>query len=126
MLTPAFACAQELEPGAYWPIPRGMNIVTVIDSFNFGDVAFEPSAPIDEATATINATAFAYTRFFGLAGRTASAERGAPVVVGHLKGRYLGEHAEVHRFGLGDPRVKLAMNLYGAPSMAPKALPRIG
>ena len=37
-----------------------------------------------------------------------------------MEGRYLGEPAEVGRFGLGDPRLRLAMNLYGAPAMTPK------
>ena len=36
------------------------------------------------------------------------------------KGAYLGEPAEVGRFGLGDPRLRLAVNLYGAPAMTPK------
>ncbi len=44
-----------------------------------------------------------------------------PVVGGHVEGLYLGEPAEVSRFGLGDPRLRLAMNLYGAPAMTPKA-----
>ena len=43
-----------------------------------------------------------------------------PVIGGHVEGRYLGEPAEVGRFGLGDPRLRLAMNLYGAPAMTPK------
>ena len=43
-----------------------------------------------------------------------------PVVGGHLEGLYLGESAEADRFGLGDPRLRMAMNLYGAPSMTPK------
>ena len=73
LLMPVSASAQELEPGAYWPLPRGLNIVTVINSFNFGDVAFDPAAPIDEASARINTTAFAFTRAFGLAGRSANA-----------------------------------------------------
>ena len=72
LLTPAFAWAQELEPGAYWPIPRGLNIVTVVNSFNWGDVAFDPSAPIDKANAKINTTAFSFTRAFSLAGRSAN------------------------------------------------------
>ena len=37
-----------------------------------------------------------------------------------MEGLYLGEPAEVDRFGLGDPRLRLAMNLYGAPAMTPK------
>src|SRR5207237_7078056 len=45
VLLPAFAYAQELEPGAYWPLPAGLNIATVVNSFNWGDVAFDPAAP---------------------------------------------------------------------------------
>src|SRR5687767_7856062 len=73
LLLPACASAQELEPGAYWPIPKTLNIISAINSFNFGDVAFDPSAPIDEANATINTTALVFTRAFSLAGRSANA-----------------------------------------------------
>jgi hypothetical protein len=121
VVLPAFASAQELEPGAYWPIATGVNIVTAVNTFNWGDLAFDPSAPIDEGSAAINTTAFAFTRSFNLAGRSANAGVVLPVVGGHLEGLYLGEPAEVSRFGLADPRLRLAMNLYGAPAMGPKA-----
>jgi hypothetical protein len=111
------ASAQELEPGAYWPLPEGLNILTVANSFSRGDLAFDPSAPIDEASARINTTAFGFTGTVSLAGRSANVAVVVPVVVGHVEGRYLGAPAEADRFGLGDPRVKLAMNLYGAPAM---------
>jgi hypothetical protein len=120
LLMPVRASAQELEPGAYWPIPTGLHIVTVVNSFNWGDLAFDPSAPIDEASATINTTALAFMRAFTLAGRSANASVMLPVVGGHLEGLYLGEPAETSRFGLGDPRLKLGINLYGAPAMTPK------
>ena len=121
LLMPGSASAQELEPGAYWPIPNGLNILTIVNSFNFGDVAFDPSAPIDEASAKINTTALAFTRAFSLAGRSANVGLVVPVIGGHIEGLYLGEPAEVGRFGQGDPRLRLAMNLYGAPSMTPQA-----
>jgi Putative MetA-pathway of phenol degradation len=120
LLVPLGVSAQELEPGAYWPVPRGLNIVTVANSFNWGDMSFEPSAPIDEANAKINTTAFAYTRSFNLAGRSANIGIVVPLVTGHLEGLLLGEPAEGDRFGFGDPRVRLAMNVYGAPTMTPK------
>jgi hypothetical protein len=120
-LMPMSASAQELEPGAYWPIPTGLNIVTLINSFNWGDVAFEPAAPIDEASATIDTVALAFTRAFNLGGRSANLGVVLPLIGGHIEGRYLDEPAEVSRFGLGDPRVRVAMNLYGAPAMTPKA-----
>lgn len=118
---PATVSAQELEPGAYWPLPKGLNIVTAVNSINWGDLAFDPAAPIDEASATINTTAFAFAKAFALAGRSANASVMVPIVAGHVEGLYLGEFAEVGRFGQGDPRIKLAINLYGAPAMAPKA-----
>jgi hypothetical protein len=121
LLLPVCTSAQELEPGAYWPIPVGLNIATVVNSLNWGDLAFDPSAPIDEASATINTTAFSFTRAIGLAGRSTNLGVVLPVVGGHLEGLYLGEPAEVGRFGLGDPRVRFAINLYGAPAMVPKA-----
>jgi hypothetical protein len=120
LLMPVCASAQELEPGAYWPIPKGLNIITVIDNFNWGDVAFDPSAPIDEASARINTTALAFTRALSLCGRSANAGIMVPVIGGHIEGLYLGEPAEVGRFGQGDPRFRLGMNLYGAPSMTPR------
>jgi hypothetical protein len=117
LLMPLYASAQELEPGAYWPIPTGLNIVTAVNSFNWGDLSFEPSAPIDKASATINTTALAFTRAFSLAGRSANAGLMVPVIGGHVEGLYLGEAAEVGRFGQGDPRLRLAINLHGAPAM---------
>jgi hypothetical protein len=120
LLLPVGATAQELEPGAYWPLPRGLNIVTAVNSINWGDLAFDPSAPIDDASATINTTAFAFVTAFSVAGRSANASVMMPIVAGHVEGFYLGEFAEAGRFGHGDPRLKFAVNLYGAPAMTPK------
>ena len=75
VLLPVGAAAQELEPGAYWPLPRGLNIVTVANSLNWGDLAFDPAAPIDEASAIINTTALAFTTAFGLAGTLRQCQR---------------------------------------------------
>lgn len=120
LLLPALASAQELEPGAYWPLPKGLNVVTAVGGFNWGDVTFDPALPVEDASATITSTALAFTRSFNLAGRSANAGVALPIVGGHVEGLYLGEHTEVDRFGLGDPRLRLAVNLYGAPTMTPR------
>ena len=120
LLLSGHASAQELEPGAYWPIPVGLNIATVVDSFNWGDLAFDPAAPIDEASARINTTALSFTRAFSLAGRSANVGVALPIVAGHVEGLYLGQPADVDRFGQGDPRFRLGVNLHGAPAMTPK------
>ena len=98
-----------------------MNILTVINNVSWGDVNFDPSLPVEDASATIDTTAVAYTRTLSIAGRSANLGVQLPVVVGHVEGLYLGAHTEVDRFGLGDPRVSLGVNLYGAPAMTPQA-----
>jgi hypothetical protein len=117
LLLPRIASAQELTPGAYWPLPGGINILTAVNSFVWGDVAFDPSLPVDDARAKINTTAVAYTRTLSIAGRSANVRVLLPVVRGHLEGLYIGVPTVVDRFGLGDPRLSLGVNLYGAPSM---------
>lgn len=120
LLWPVLASAQELDPGAYWPLPRGLNIVTGVGGVNWGDVTFDPALPVEDASATITSTAVSFTRAFNLAGRSANAGASLPIVGGHVEGLYLGQHTEVDRFGLGDPRLRLAVNLYGAPTMTPR------
>ena len=120
LLWPVFVSAQELDPGAYWPLPRGLNIVTGVGGVNWGDVTFDPALPVEDASATITSTAVSFTRAFNLAGRSANAGASLPIVGGHVEGVYLGQHTEVDRFGLGDPRLRLAVNLYGAPTMTPR------
>lgn len=113
--------AQELEPGAYWPIPAGLNIVTVATNVSWGDVTFDPALPIDEARATLGTTALAFTRAFDFAGRSANIGVVSPIIGGRVSGNYLNEFTEIERFGLGDPRLRLAVNLHGAPAMSPRA-----
>jgi hypothetical protein len=116
---PLCASAQELEPGAYWPLPKGLNVATAVQSVNWGDVSFDPSLPAEDVTATISTTVAAFTRALGIGGRSANVGVVLPIVGGHLEGRYLGERTATDRFGLGDPRLKLAINLLGAPAMTP-------
>ena len=114
------AAAQELEPGAYAVAPVGMNVLVLANAFSKGDLAFDPSGPIQDARGKINVTSAAYMRTLNLVGRSAQASIGVPITAGHLEGVYLGERTEVTRVGLADPRVRVAINLYGAPAMDAK------
>ena len=119
-LLPVCAAAQELTPGAYWPVPAGINIMTFVNAYNWGDVTFDPALPVDDAHARIDAAIVAYTRAIAVAGRTANLGIQLPIVGGHVEGLYAGVPTTVDRFGLGDPAVRFGINLYGAPSMPPK------
>jgi hypothetical protein len=112
------AGAQELIPAAYTPAPYGVNFVSLSAISNRGDLAFDPSGPIDDANADIKASTLAYARTLKLFNRSATATVILPYVVGDLKGRYLGEPAAVNRSGTGDLGVRLGINLLGAPAMS--------
>jgi hypothetical protein len=121
LLCGAQSHGQELEPGAYAIAPVGLNLAVLTNTLSIGDVGFDPSGPIEDARATINVTTLGYGRAVNVMGRSGTLGVGVPIVAGHINGRYLGEFAEVGRLGPGDPRVRLGVNLYGAPAMDVKA-----
>jgi hypothetical protein len=84
--------------------------------FNDGDVTFDPSLPIEDGRATIHSATIAYGRSVDLAGRSATLLVAVPIVGGHLEGLYLGERAVADRKGLADMRIRVGVNLYGAPA----------
>jgi len=114
---PLSVSAQELTPGAYWPLPVRINIVTFVNSVNWGDVTFDPALPTENSRGTIDTVAIAYTRTLSIAGRSANIGLQIPILVGHVEGLYLGVPTERDQFGAGDPRLSLGVNLYGAPAM---------
>ena len=116
-LLPASATAQELTPGAYWPLPVRINILTFVSSVNWGDVTFDPALPTENARGTIDTVAIAYTRTLSIAGRSANVGLQFPILGGHVEGLYLDVPTERGQFGFGDPRFSLGVNLYGAPAM---------
>lgn len=110
--------AQELIPAAYTPAPFGVNFIGLSATSNRGDLAFDPSGPIDEAKGDILASTFTYARTLNLFKRSATATVIVPYVVGDLEGLFLGEPAEANRSGTGDLVMRLGVNLLGAPAMS--------
>jgi hypothetical protein len=115
--TGASAIAQELEPRAYVTSPTGLQFVSATLSQSSGGIATDPTSPIDDVEATINATTLGYLRTFGLLGRAASLGVGVPYVWGRASGEVFEEHASIRRSGLGDARMRLAVNLLGGPAL---------
>ena len=114
------ARAQELIPAAYTPAPVGAHLISVATSYSSGEVNFEPSAPIEDASARIWGFASSYATTFGLIGRSANVTVIVPYITGDVSGRYLGEQASASRAGFADLSVRLGANLLGAPSMTPR------
>ena len=120
MLPASISTAQELVPAAYTPAPYGVNVLNLAAVYNSGDLAFDPSGPIEDASARIGISTLGYIRTLNVVGRSANIGVIVPYVLGHLEGLYLGEPAFADRSGLGDLGVRMAVNLFGGPAMSPK------
>jgi len=109
--------AQQLEPRAYSISPAGVNIAVISYGYSTGDLNFDPSVPIDQASAKINNLAASYVRALNVGGRSANIAVAVPYVWGNLQGNYLGSHVEAYRSGLTDSFARFSVNLYGAKAM---------
>lgn len=109
--------AQQLEPRAYSISPVGTNFAVVAFTRLAGDISFDPSLPVQDANAALNATALAYGRSIDFAGRSASVAVLGSYIWGSLQGVVNGTPLQATRSGLMDPAFRFAVNLHGAPAM---------
>jgi len=113
----ASCVAQELEPRAYSVSPTGANFAVAGFAHSSGDVDFNPSLPIEDASAALNAAFLGYGRALNFFGRSANVAVTLPYLWGELSGKVNGSPDQARRSGLADPAVRFAVNLYGAPTM---------
>ena len=111
------APAQEMEPRAYSPSPVGVTFVAVAFARSTGGILTDPSLPVDDVEAEVDATALGFGHTFGFFGRSASIGVVQPRVSGHFTGTLNGENAEASRSGIADTKVKFTANLIGAPAI---------
>jgi hypothetical protein len=114
------AAAQELEPRAYSPSPVGTNFLVLTFNRSTGAVTFDPTIPVTDVSAHLNAPALGLGRTFGLWGRQALVTAGLPYVWGDVEGMVEESQGRITRSGLADSRIKLSVNLRGAPAQTPE------
>jgi hypothetical protein len=112
--------AQEIEPRAYSPSPSGVNFLIAVAGHSQGGVLTDPSLPVTDIEAQIDALGFGYGRTFGVAGRSANVALAVPYIEVDASGNVGEQRTAVTREGFGDARLRLAMNLIGAPAMTPR------
>jgi len=98
------ASAQELAPRAYWPTPNGTNVFILSYQHSSGDIVVDPSLPITGVDSDLR-------------DRTATLQFSVPFSQGVTQGLVDGLFRSRETSGMGDTRVRLAVNLKGAPSM---------
>ena len=111
------ATGQELEPRAYSVSPVGTNIIALGFGRSTGDLSFDPTLPIEDGEAGINAGSIGYFRSIDFLGRSANVTVGIPYLWGSAQGKLAGDFQAITRSGLPDPRLRFAVNLVGAPAM---------
>jgi hypothetical protein len=113
------AAAQELEPRAYSASPIGTNFFVVGLGRSSGDVIFDPTVPITDVRAEINAATLGLGRTFNLGGHLALLTAALPYVWGDIAGKVAEQAQSITRSGLGDARLKLSVTLRGTPALKP-------
>jgi hypothetical protein len=109
--------AQDLDPRAYTVTPLDLNIAVVLYNRTWGDVLLDPSLPVEDVSARLNAYAIGYFRSINFFGRSANIRVALPYVTGHVEGLLLGEFAEADRSGIADMRAQISVNLLGGAAM---------
>jgi hypothetical protein len=116
--------AQDLEPRAYSASPVGTTFLVGSYTRSAGAILLDPTLPIADVSATVEAAILGLGRSFGLFGDTASVAVAVPYAWASLTGRVGGDSAATSRAGLADMRVRLAVNLVGNPAMGAQEFAR--
>ena len=114
---PASVSAQDLEPRRWNHIPSDLYILGVAYAYTDANVYFNPALKISDGTARLNSLGLGLMRTFDLAGKSARISLLLPYTSGRWSGNLDDEFQVVHRRGMGDPRLRFSVNLYGAPAL---------
>jgi hypothetical protein len=112
--------AQDAEPRLYSNTPIGLNFLIVGYAYVQGKLAFDPSLPIADADFRQSSGAMAYLRSFDFFGRSAKFDVIVPYSAFSAEALVQGQRHERSMSGFGDPRFRVSVNLFGAPSVTVK------
>lgn len=115
--TVQFCRAQSLSPRAYVIAPIHSNASTLTYSFQDGNVVFDPSIPIQNASGRITNPIASYVHTMSLFKRSANINVSQPYSIGHFEALVNGQDLKIYRSGLGAMAVRVSVNLFGAPAM---------
>jgi len=110
----------ELEPRRWSHIPIGTNFIGGGHARTDGDIIFDPVLRAEDVEMEMDTWLFKYIRSFELANRSASLSLTQAHHNATWSGLLDGVPTTVHRVGLSDPILRLAINLKGAPPLSGK------
>jgi hypothetical protein len=115
LATAVTAEAQDIEPRTYANTPVGLNFLLLGYAYTQGDVAFDPSTPIENAELTAHSPFLAYARALDVWGRAGKLDVVLPFASVSGSATFASQPRDRDTAGLGDPRLRFSVLLYGAP-----------
>jgi hypothetical protein len=112
--------AEDIEPRRWTPLPVGTTVAGIGVVRGQGAVAFDPVLKVEDATVEVTSTVASVVHAFDLAGRSARVEARLPHQHIRWEGLLDGQPRTVDRRGAADPRLRLAVDLIGAPALRGK------
>ena len=112
------ARAQQMEPRSYANAPIGLNFAVAGYQYSWGDVLADPSLPIKNADAKVNALVLGYSRVLDFWGQSGTLAIAVPYAQLSANGEVEGEARSVTRTGFGDLGLRWSVNLLGAPALS--------
>ncbi len=116
----ASAKAQDAEPRAYTNTPVGLNFLIAGYVYSQGKTAFDPSLSIVDAKFHMHTGALAYVRSLDVGGKSAKFDVIMPYSSFSANALVDGQPRTREMSGLGDPRFRFSINLFGAPALSVK------
>jgi hypothetical protein len=114
------AKAQEVEPKSYSNAPVGLNFLIAGYLYAPGKIAFDPELSIADARFHSHTEALAYVRSLDVFGKSAKFDVILPYSSFSANALVGGQPRERQMSGLGDPRFRFSINLFGAPALSAK------
>lgn len=114
---PAFA--QDIEPRSYSNAPVGTNFLIAGYAYTRGGLSLDPALPISDVHLRTSSAVVAYARAIDLWGKSGKIDAIVPYTRLAGTAQYAGGPLRRDVEGLGDPRLRVTMNFYGAPALSP-------
>jgi hypothetical protein len=109
---------QDLAPRAYVITPLHSNAINLTYSFFDGNIIFDGTTAITDATARVNVSIFSVSHSLNFFGRTAMFSASVPYGVGNFRGTAANAETLAYRSGLLAASFRFSVNLKGGPAMS--------
>lgn len=112
-----FSClltkAQDLDPRAYMRVPIGTTTAFTGFSFSHGEVVTDPTLPVQNINANVEALSIGVSRTFSLLGNTSQMLVVLPYSWAQVSGDVAEQYTEITRSGMADMRLRFSTLLIG-------------